>query len=108
MPLNTHTEFPRQCFWWLVLIIFAISVLFPFWIMSVGTFSASKSVSGSQLIGLWPQQVSFQNIQTVLTQIPFLKYAANSLLVSILASVGQILLAALAAYGFTKLKFKFK
>lgn len=81
--------------WILFLIIVAFSVLFPFMVMLSGAFSLDKGVS-------------FNNLQTVWQKIPFLQYTLNSLWVATLSSLGQLLLASLAAYGFSKLQFKYK
>ena len=50
--------------------------------------------------------LSFYAYKNVFESIPVIKYFLNSLIVAFFAMVGQVLISALAGYGFARLKFK--
>ena len=50
--------------------------------------------------------LSFCAYKNVFESIPIVKYFLNSLIVALTTTVGQVLISALAGYGFAKLKFK--
>ena len=54
---------------------------------------------------LWPQEVRWKNYQDVFTIAPFARFIWNTVVVTILAMIGQILSAAAVAYGFTRFRF---
>ncbi len=54
---------------------------------------------------LWPREMQWQNWQEVWIQVPFARFARNSVVVTGAAVVGQILSTTLVAYGFTRFRF---
>jgi len=52
-----------------------------------------------------PSTVRWENYAEVLFEQPFLRFASNTLIVAIPATLGQVLTAALSAYGFARLRF---
>jgi multiple sugar transport system permease protein len=53
----------------------------------------------------WPDPIRWQNFSDVMTQIPFLRYAGNSLLIASLNIIGRLLSCTLVAYSFARLRF---
>lgn len=53
----------------------------------------------------WPDPIRWQNFSDVLQQIPFVRFAANSLLIALLNIVGRVLSCTIVAYSFARLRF---
>jgi ABC-type glycerol-3-phosphate transport system permease component len=53
----------------------------------------------------WPDPIRWQNFSDVLTQIPFLRYAGNSLFIALFNILGRLLSCTLVAYSFARLRF---
>jgi ABC-type glycerol-3-phosphate transport system permease component len=53
----------------------------------------------------WPNPIRWQNFQDVLTQIPFLRFAANSLFIAAMNIIGNLMSCTLVAYAFARLRF---
>ena len=89
----------------LVALIFIAYALFPV-VYVIGT---SLNPSGSlQTSTIFPSNPSLDNYRSLLTSKtnPFLRWMANSLLVSTVTSVLTVALCALAAYSFSRFRFK--
>jgi multiple sugar transport system permease protein len=54
---------------------------------------------------LIPSEVRWQNYGDVLNTVPFLRFYANSIIVTVARVVGQVFLASLAAFAFSRLRF---
>jgi multiple sugar transport system permease protein len=54
---------------------------------------------------LIPTAITFDNYERGLTILPFARYFLNSLVVTVLATAGNVLSASLVAYGFARLRF---
>ncbi len=54
---------------------------------------------------LWPSEMQWQNWREVWTQVPFARFARNSVVVTGAAVLGQILSTTLVAYGFARFRF---
>ena len=82
-------------------------MLFPF------IFMISLSVSGEEQIFAYPPKiipdsVTLQNYKNVLLLLPLKKYFANSMIIAVLTTVGQVFVSACAGYAFARLNFRFK
>jgi len=85
-----------------VLIIIALSMILPFVVMFL------ISLSGNENIFTDYKNINFSlyAYKNVFNSIPVIKYFLNSLIVATLTTLGQIIISALAGYGFARLKFK--
>lgn len=97
-------EFTSNAAIYAILILAAIGFLLPL-VYMLGT---SLKEPGTEFI--WPPTVIpevlwWDNYAKVFTLAPFLRYFANSLLVSTLATLGALLSASLAGYAFARLNF---
>lgn len=82
----------------------ALLFLAPFYWM------VSTSLKDGRLVFLFPPQlipnpVVWSNYPRVLTRLPFHVYAWNTIEITLLAVVGQLLTASLVAFGFARLRF---
>ncbi|KRM06413.1 MAG: carbohydrate ABC transporter permease [Liquorilactobacillus ghanensis] len=86
-----------------VLLILTIFILIPFilgfWTSFLPTADISKGA-------LWSSHLSLDNYVAAITQTPIIRYLFNSLVVSILTMLAQLLFCSMSAYAFVFLKFK--
>jgi multiple sugar transport system permease protein len=88
----------------LVLLTVGIIFLLPF------AWSISTSLKPMQDLfrvtpNLIPSEVRWQNYGDVLNTVPFLRFYANTIIVTVARVVGQVFLASLAAFAFSRLRF---
>jgi arabinogalactan oligomer/maltooligosaccharide transport system permease protein len=106
----------RDTWWRHAIGIFACLVsLFPIWFVLSAAFNRDDSVSGTSLI---PTHFTFENFTHILTNtVPdagsqgvvdsqFLRWFLNTVIVAIVAAIGTVILGALAAYAFSRFRFK--
>jgi len=103
--------------WWrhLVGIVAGVIALFPVWFVASAAFNADQSVSGTSF---FPTHFTIENFTRILhntvvdpenkgyVDSSFLRWWLNSILVSAAAAVFTVILAALAAYAFSRFRFK--
>jgi arabinogalactan oligomer / maltooligosaccharide transport system permease protein len=103
--------------WWrhLVGIVAAVVALFPVWFIMSAAFNADQSVSGTSYL---PTHFTLKNFSEVIhntvvdqssgsrVDAPFLRWFVNSILVAGSAAILTVILAALAAYAFSRFRFK--
>ncbi|HSL63817.1 MAG TPA: sugar ABC transporter permease [Gaiellaceae bacterium] len=109
---------PRHTFrgtWWRHLVaLFAIAFsLFPVAYIASAAFSVDGTLSGAALI---PRDVTLDNFRTILSgtvtvagaenDIPYPRWYANSLVVSSATAILTVILGALAAYAFSRFRFR--
>ena len=77
-------------------------MLLPFFAMFLISLSGNENIfTDYKNINL-----SFCAYKNVFNSIPVLKYFLNSLIVALFTTLGQVIISALAGYGFARLKFK--
>lgn len=92
----------KKSFLYLILILVALSMLLPFFAMFLISLSGNENIfTDYKNINL-----SFCAYKNVFNSIPVIKYFLNSLIVALLTTLGQVIISALAGYGFARLKFK--
>lgn len=92
---------------YLILILIAISMLYPFFAMLNLSFIKNEEIF-SQAGKIFYSGITFENYRNVFQQIPLSRYFFNSLLVATITTVGQVIFSALAGYAFARLKFPFR
>ena len=55
---------------------------------------------------LFPREWQWVNYLDVFRIVPFLRFARNSVIITVTALTGQVLISALVAYGFARFRFK--
>ena len=85
-----------------ILILTALSMILPFAAMFLISLSGNENIfTDYKNINL-----SFCAYKNVFSSIPVVKYFLNSLIVAGFTTIGQVVISALAGYGFARLKFK--
>ena len=84
-----------------ILTILAISMILPFMMMFLISLSGNENI----FIDYKNINLSFCAYKNVFDSIPVIKYFLNSLIVALFTTIGQVIIAALAGYGFARLKF---
>ncbi|MBI3960749.1 MAG: carbohydrate ABC transporter permease [Chloroflexi bacterium] len=74
-----------------------------FWTIS----SSLKSITEIYIFPptMWPAEIRWKNYADVFTIAPFARFIWNTVIVTLLAMLGQILSAAVVAFGFTRFRF---
>lgn len=99
---SCYNYFMKKIFLYTILILTAISMILPFFAMFLISLSGQENIfTDYKNINL-----SFCAYKNVFDSIPVIKYFLNSLIVASLTTIGQVLISALAGYGFARLKFK--
>lgn len=90
-----------------VLIVFGVVMLAPLvWLVSE---SLTKETSAFYLPPSWiPRDPTFENFSAMAELIPFGRMFLNSVIVSVTATAGALLVSLMAAYAFSRLRFRFR
>lgn len=90
-----------------LLILCAFSMVAPFlWMLATSFMSEGQIFSYPPKF--LPSPFILDNFEIVATEMPIVKYFLNSLFVSVVTTVGQVLIASMAGFVFAKFHFKFK
>ncbi|MFZ2487368.1 MAG: carbohydrate ABC transporter permease [Anaerolineae bacterium] len=107
MKLNETS--PRQPHLWKrlalhgILITFSVLMVAPFFAMLLVSLIPQQAFMARDFsIGQW----SLNNYAETLRVVPFSRYYLNSTIVSVTATLGQILISSLAAFAFARLRFR--
>ena len=90
-----------------ILILIAISMLYPFFAMVNLAFVPEGEIF-SNPEKLIHTNLTLENFKNVFVELPLLKYFTNSLLVATFTTAGQVIISAFAGYSFARLKFKWR
>ena len=92
----------KKFFLYSILVLIALSMILPFFVMFLISLSGNENIfTDYKNINL-----SFCAYKNVFESIPVAKYFLNSIIVALFTTIGQVLISALAGYGFARLKFK--
>lgn len=86
----------------LILMLTAIGMLFPFFVMVLISLSSTNELNFSSF------SLTTNNYLHVFQAIPITKYFINSVIVSVLTTIGQVFFSTLAGYAFARMNFKYK
>ena len=103
--------------WWrhLVGIFASVVALFPVWFLTSAAFSRDDSVSGTSFLPTHPTTSNFTQIlqnrvpdksSTSFVESHFLRWFGNTLLIAVITAICTVLLGALAAYAFSRFRFR--
>lgn len=90
---------------YLTLILIAISMLYPFLAMVNLSFVDNSEIF-SQADKIFHSPLTSHNYVNVFEEIPLSIYFMNSLIVAVITTAGQVIIAAMAGYAFARLNFK--
>jgi arabinogalactan oligomer/maltooligosaccharide transport system permease protein len=77
--------------------------LFPVWFVIIAALSDTGTLSSQTLV---PESVTLEQYRTLVDNYPYWQWFFNSLAVSVVVAFGTVMLAAAAAYAFSRLRFK--
>nr|WP_309100430.1 carbohydrate ABC transporter permease [Fredinandcohnia onubensis] len=91
-------------FIYLILILGSLLMLLPFiWMLSTSLKSSGEVTS---MPPIWiPENFKWENYAEAFKMAPFVKYFINSVIVTILSTIGELLTTILAAYAFSRVSF---
>ena len=79
-----------------------VFALFPVWFVVLAAFSDSSALSNQKL---WPDMFTLRQYRKLIDEYPFWQWFVNSLVISLVTAGLTVLLAAAAAYAFSRLRF---
>ena len=97
----------RVVFGYFVLILIAISMLYPFFAMVNLSFVPNEEIF-SNAGKIFHTPLTVQNYKNVFEDIPLSTYFINSLIVALITTIGQVIIASMAGYAFARLNFKYR
>ena len=94
---------------WLISIILIIYTCFTIFVVGATLLNSLKTKGDlvTNFVGL-PESITFDNFKTILFEEDFLLYFRNSLILTVVGTLGCILLSAMAAYGIARYEFRGK
>ena len=92
---------------YLTLILIALSMLYPFFVMVNLSFTGNSEIF-SEAGKIFYTHLTLDNYKNVFTELPLATYFFNSLIVALLTTIGQVMFASLAGYAFARVNFKFR
>jgi len=93
----------RKIISYFLLVVAAISFLYPFYWMIVASLTPEAQISHFTLL---PQTLTLSNYLTMFQKIPILKSLLNSLIVAGTSTLGVLLFGSMIGYSLAKLNFK--
>lgn len=95
----------RVVFQYIFAILITLIMLFPIYWMIVSSLKTSQELL-LPVPTLWPRDFQWNNYPNVLNRAPFVRYLFTTLITTLFIMLGELVLGILAAYGFSKGKFK--
>ena len=93
---------------YLLLSIWAVVVLFPFYWMVLTSFKSYGAYNGERTPVFFTLSHTLENYENAFTAVPLLGYLLNTLIFSVITTAAMVVVSTLAAYAFARLKFKGK
>lgn len=88
-----------------IIAILAIMFMAPFvWLLSTSLKSAEEIYKVSA--GILPKKLYFHNYYLAVTKMPFLRYTINTLTITLLCVIGQVISSSMVAYSISKIKWR--
>ncbi len=92
---------------YLLMFLLSFTMIFPFLWMISTSFKFDSQVFTIPIEWI-PNPVNLQNYVKVWTEEPFLLYYKNTIFVAVFATLGQVIISAMAAYAFSSIRFRGK
>lgn len=105
--LTSHRNFQRlqQVIIFIIMVIGAIVMIAPFEWMLATSFSRSANVAMPRIPTFWPSDPSVFNYKVAITNLPLVRYYFNSVVVTVLATLGYLFFSSITGYAFAKGRF---
>lgn len=95
----------RKCIWYFAILLVAVFFIIPVYWMVLMSFRPLSEIYASPINWLPTQLYAFENYTRSLSERPFLSYLSNTVMVAVIASLGNVFSSTLAAYGFARTRF---
>lgn len=92
----------KKSFIYIILIVMAITFLYPFFWMIMASLTPEKEIG---ILTLFPGKITFDNYVSMFSKIPIGRALLNSMFVSSVVTFGVILFGAMVGYALAKTKF---
>lgn len=93
---------------YVLLAIWAVMVLFPFYWMVLSSIKSYASYSNEKIPEFIPREPTLENYSTAFTQVPLSGYFSNTLIFTVVTTALMLIVTVLAAFAFSRLEFKGK
>lgn len=93
---------------YVLLAIWAVMVLFPFYWMVLSSIKSYASYSSEKIPEFIPREPTLENYSTAFTQVPLSGYFSNTLIFTVVTTALMLIVTFLAAFAFSRLEFKGK
>ena len=93
---------------YIILIVIALLMLIPFIWMLSASIKSDREVFQMNPFVFIPKNPKWSNYVDIWTKIPFAKFVQNTVFLTIVVTILQLLTSSFAAYSFAKLNFKYK
>ena len=93
---------------YIILIIIALVMIIPFLWMLSASIKSDREVFQMNPFVFIPESPKWSNYVDIWTKIPFGKFVQNTVFLTIIVTILQLLTSSFAAYSFAKLNFKYK
>src|SRR5690242_12771986 len=90
-----------------ILILLVVLTIVPFLYMMFSAFKPNTEIFGTP-ITFFPQNPTFENVQSLIANFPFARWAFNTIVVAVFGSLLSVLLSSLAGFAFAKYEFRYK
>jgi multiple sugar transport system permease protein len=90
---------------YVLLVLGVAAVILPFIYMIASSLETTAQI-GSLTPQFWPNPFEWSNYSAVWKDLPVARYFLNSMIVSLIITVAQLLTASMAAYAFARLRFR--
>ncbi|MCU1477607.1 MAG: carbohydrate transporter permease [Subtercola sp.] len=97
-------QFSFRLFRWIMLIVLAVFVLVPLYVMLTSSLKPLQDVQGD--FQWWPTHLTFQPFIDIWNTIPLALYFGNSLIVSFSATFASVIIAVFASYAISRYRFR--
>lgn len=92
---------------YVLLIVFAVIIILPF-IWMIGTSLKTPDSVFEYPPKLFPAKITWENYKAVWNAIPLARGYINSILISVIITLGQLITCSMAAYAFSRLQFPWR
>ena len=98
----------RMVLTYIMLIVWAIVVLFPFYWMILSSLKSTSEYNSEYIPKFFTLKPTIDNYVTAFTSVPLMKYFINTILFAVITTALMVIITILAAFAFSRIDFKGK
>ncbi|HZK27508.1 MAG TPA: carbohydrate ABC transporter permease [Thermoclostridium sp.] len=108
MRSNNTTLVASKIILYIILLVMTVAMVIPFLWMISSSLKLDREVFDMNPFVWIPETPRWQNYTDIWTKVPFFKYVMNTVYLTVVVTVLQIITSSFAAYAFAKLEFKYR